>query len=538
MLEHRDVRFVKHGIFSLLAATALAGVSMPVHAQVPPTADPGRQERELRTRITPETKPVTIERKDEKQGLDIKEGGAKFTLQSVQLEGVTVFDQAKVQESYARYIGTEVTLADLQRIADAVTAFYRNEGYILSQAIVPPQRVKGGVARIQVIEGGVSNIRLEGGSADQRGLVQSYLNQIPLRAPVKASELERYLLLAEDLPGMSARAVIQPSASEKGMADVVVVLEEKKIDGSLGIDNRGSRYLGPYLVNATAGFNNIFGLNERTQVRGVMSAEGDELAYGEIVHDEYVGSEGTRIRLQASTTDTNPGSKLESLDIAGNSFSYAAYVTQPLLRSRQSNLFATGGFEYRNSRLSNSSSLSYVDKLRVASASLAYDMADKYFGVNRFELGIYQGLDVLNAGETPAGITTSRVNGDEKFTKATFDATRVQPISGPWTAEVAFSGQLSADPLLASEEFGIGGPSFGRGYDPSEITGDSGAAGRLELQYNDTLSWVVVQDYQVYGFYDVGKVWNRDVQTGSGEEKTATLASTGLGVRFNGPYDL
>jgi hemolysin activation/secretion protein len=120
----------------------------------------------------------------------------------------------------------------------------------------------------------------------------------------------------------------------------------------------------------------------------------------------------------------------------------------------------------------------------------------------------------------------------------TFDATRVQPISGPFSLEVAFSGQLSADALLASEEFGIGGPNFGRGYDPSEITGDSGAAGRFELQFNDTLAWAVIEDYQLYGFYDVGKVWNRDIQAGGGEDKTATLASTGIGARFNGPYDL
>ena len=49
---------------------------------------------------------------------------------------------------------------------------------------------------------------------------------------------------------------------------------------------------------------------------------------------------------------------------------------------------------------------------------------------------------------------------------------------------VSVRGQYSAVPLLSSEEFSFGGNVSGRGYDPSEISGDQGVAATIELRYS------------------------------------------------------
>ena len=69
----------------------------------------------------------------------------------------------------------------------------------------------------------------------------------------------------------------------------------------------------------------------------------------------------------------------------------------------------------------------------------------------------------------------------------------------------------------------MGGEAFGRAYDPSEITGDDGAAFRLELQRDGTGR--LLQQYQLYGFYDAGEVWTR------GSNDSSALGSAGIGVR-------
>jgi hemolysin activation/secretion protein len=108
------------------------------------------------------------------------------------------------------------------------------------------------------------------------------------------------------------------------------------------------------------------------------------------------------------------------------------------------------------------------------------------------------------------------------------DAERVQVISGPFTARIALSAQIADKALLASEEFKLGGATFGRGFDDGELSGDEGVAGLLELRYAVPLR--AGPTLQLYGFYDHGKVWNDDpVTLLDGVE----LASVGGGLRAN-----
>ena len=70
---------------------------------------------------------------------------------------------------------------------------------------------------------------------------------------------------------------------------------------------------------------------------------------------------------------------------------------------------------------------------------------------------------------------------------------------------------------------------IGRGYDPSEIVGDDGIAGKVEVQWNEPYPLSAIEDYQIYGFFDIGTVWNQDATTSS--DKRESISSTGLGVR-------
>ncbi|HEY8963421.1 MAG TPA: ShlB/FhaC/HecB family hemolysin secretion/activation protein, partial [Alphaproteobacteria bacterium] len=111
------------------------------------------------------------------------------------------------------------------------------------------------------------------------------------------------------------------------------------------------------------------------------------------------------------------------------------------------------------------------------------------------------------------------------------ELTRLQRIVKDFNILVGVKGQISNGPLLASEEFGIGGMSYGygRGYDPSEILGDEGVVGKLEVQWNTHVFDEHITSLQLFGFYDVGAVWNDDPTTPA--DKRNSVASVGLGAR-------
>lgn len=457
-------------------------------------------------------------------------GGVAFELNAITIEGETVYGEAELKPIYADKLGTKVTLGELNKIASDITTLYRNNGYILTRAVIPPQRAEGGNVTIRIVEGFVNEVKLQGDiTPGQESNLQAYADKIRASKPLDAKKLERYLLLMEDLPGVEARAVLQPSATTPGASDVIVSIKRKMIDLAVTADNRGSKYLGPVQGGASVSANNVIGLDEQTRFRFINSTLDDgELAFGEIRHEQQIGTEGTNLILDASRTRTNPGATLEALEIKGVSDALSVGVSHPMIRSRRSNWFLNSDFTYRNVDVNTLGTDLYRDETRVLTAGTTYDFVSSDSAINRMEGSLSKGF----GWGTDNIQGHSRVNGEDSFLKANAKMSRIQPVYGPFSVFGALSGQYSFDPLYASEEFAAGGSEFGSAFDAAEITGDSGAAGRLELQYNQGALWDVISQYQLYGFYDQGYVWNRNIQAGS-EDVQSVLASTGLGARFN-----
>ena len=125
----------------------------------------------------------------------------------------------------------------------------------------------------------------------------------------------------------------------------------------------------------------------------------------------------------------------------------------------------------------------------------------------------------------------TRAAGDPQFTKGNIQIQRLQRITGSVNLLLSGRAQLANKALLSSEEFGLGGISTVRGYSPSEAVGDDGIAGRAELQWKTP-----VQEVQVFGFLDSGRVWNKDATASNG--KRISLTSAGGGVRLDLPMDI
>jgi hemolysin activation/secretion protein len=463
-------------------------------------------------------------------------GGIKsdlaFTLKSIRFDGLKQYNESDIKHLYAGKIGQRITVTQLNGIVSDITAFYRNNGYILTRAVLPPQRIASGEVTIRIVEGFVNTVSVVGDVGNSNSVLHRFAEKIKHSKPLNSRDLERYLLLMEDLPGVEARAVLKPAANTPGASDVVVNITRKKMDAAVAVDNRGSRFLGQEQASATIAGNNLFGREEQTQLRVLNSfREPTELQYFELRHEHQLGNEGTKAALIGNYARTRPGSSLDLLQLDGWSSAVTAGVSHPYIRSRRTNWFANGDFTVRDADVQILGVNLYRDKLRVLKVGTSYDFMDPTFAINRVEGNVSKGFNWW----TDAGNRTqSRSNGEESFLKINGKATRIQPIYGPWSGFASATGQYAADALLAAEEFALGGQEFGSAYDSAELTGDHGLAGRLELQYNGyggTSGADLVTDYQLYGFYDIGRVWNRNLV--SGESRHASLASAGIGTRFN-----
>lgn len=516
----------------MFAGTVMTASAAPLPSSVPSAADPGNYRKKFRTPTEPKAGGKAFIRVDEEDGeiLDVQKG-VKFRVLKIEIEGNTVFTDEELAPLYRHLTEGKITLGDLKSAARDITKKYREKGYILSKAIVPSQRIKkqSSKAIIRVIEGSVEDITINGIGFSLTKQIEKYGERIKRSKPLNNKDLERYLLLMNDLPGVTAKAVFAKGRSV-GTSQMIVNVERDRFDASVAAHNYSSDYLGREHLEATVGVNSLFGLNERTQLKAAIAPDDNEFYYVGAVHEAQVGATGLKLKIFGDYAASEPGEDLEILNVEGKTYSGGVKLEYPIIRSRRQNLFASASFEALHSSVELLGVEAYEDELRVGRLQLYYDLIDRLKGISSVTGRLSQGFDILGASD--AGVDVSRGNGaDGEFTKLELKLARLQKIYGPFSAYVAGEGQYSFNPLLVAEEFGVGGTEFGRGYDPAELVGDHGVAATAELRFSGVTSWGFFPSYQLYGFYDIGKVWDEDPTVG--EPATEAMASVGGGMRFN-----
>jgi hemolysin activation/secretion protein len=443
---------------------------------------------------------------------------------------VTVYPAAEIRSVYADLLGTEITLARVYELAAALTRRYRNDGYVLSQVVVPPQAIRAGSVRLQAIEGYVANVRIEGEVLGPRADFDAYTDRIRASRPLRAADLERYLLLVNDLAGVTARATLSPAA-EPGASDLTIDVSQRRARGAIGLTNRGSKSLGPWRVDASGDVYSLFGAFDRASVRVIQTVfDSNELTFLSGAYERPLGTEGLKAIVTGNYADSTPGPP-QNLNLPTSSVSATATLLYPIRRARIGNLSVRGTFSYFDGQTDFEGLELSEDRIRALRAGLAWDAIDAWRGVNLADVELSQGLKGL--GASPYGDPlASRAGGRPDFTKATLYAARLQSLAARWSVLAAVNAQYAFNELLSPEEFAYGGEQFGRAYDAAELLGDSGIAFKIDLRYTDRTTWPMAREIMPYAFYGIGVVWQRNPQPG--EDARSSAANVGAGVRVAG----
>lgn len=519
------------------------GYATAASAQVvPSTAQPGRASEQFQpTQPAPPqlvpgiNAPVT--------DIEAPEGAEDihFTLKSVAILGTTAYTQEQLRSTYAPYLGKRISLEDAYRIAATITYIYRQDGYLLSRAIIPEQEVADGTLTIRVVEGVIGKVYFQqpdGSIRKPTSLQRRIARKLEKQKPLKFTDLEKTMLLLNELPGQTARAVLKASPDTPGAADVYVLLTKKKFGGYIQADNRGSRYQGPVQYFGGITVNQLFDDSDQLSARIATTYQTHELKFGEVGYQKTLTEDGLRLNISANRNLTHPGANLKPFEVEGEDNLYEARLTYPLERTRTASTDVYGTFDWRDVSSDALGVQLSEDNLRILRLGVTRQRMDSWNGVNILNAEYSQGLDIFGAsGKNDGG---SRAEAAAGFKKVTAQLSREQYLgTSRWSLYGALTGQLAPNALPASEEFGLGGERFGSAYDSSELTGESGIGARIEARYlvvPDNRKFL--QSAQPYAFYDVGMIHNTDPGTGIKDDQS--LASAGVGVRmgFSGGYNV
>lgn len=457
-----------------------------------------------------------------------------FVLNKVDVQGVTVFDKDYFNDLIAEYIEREVDITVLNHLAARITQAYRDEGYFLSRAILPQQEIIGGEVKIQVIEGRVGNVIIDDPehilAKDDFRIVSKTADKIKAVGLFHGPTLERYILLLNDSAGISVQSLLQeaPSTAEPGTVDIVLRIDKEPRQISVSYDNHGSRFVGPHQLSAAYLKGNVMNSFDQLTLQTSVAVPFSEVTFGAIEYSLPLTEEGLTASVSLSYANSEPGLALRALEVEGDSVTIESSLSYPVIRLRSESLTIGGVFTLRQSATEFLDEEFIDDKTRVLSFFGDYETQDSWGGLDVINLTFSKGLDFLDATET-GDDNLSREQGRSDFIKVGLEASRQQDFFPHFQLINAVNAQYTPYPLLSSEEFGYGGTTFGRAYDPSELTGDQGVSTSVELLYT-SLDPVPELDLKLvpFAFYDIGKVWNHDAGS-----KPVSGASAGFGTYYD-----
>lgn len=523
-----------------VAVTASLWASTALTQGVPATVEPGRIEARFQDPATPRAQPTA------RQGLESTVPPAQAAQISLSITGFRIvggsaFSPAEMQAVVKPYEDRNGTLLDVFQAAAALTAYYGDNGLLLSRVIVPPQELEptGAVITLQVIEGYVDRVDLPDNLGSRTRLLEQHAQNIEGSRPLHADRLEREMLLANDIPGLSVQSNLSASPTTPAASTLTLTAREAPGGWGLRLDNRGSEASGPLQFTLSGQVNNLLGFNEQLSGGLTLAGPADngarpELAYVFFGYDQVLNASGLRFSFDANYSQGDPDSAvLTALDYETEGLNASVALSYPFIRTRSRNLTGTLAFDLKNSESTNFAGVASEDRLRIVRAEFSFDNADQYNGTNQVRLAFHKGIEGL--GSTANGNpNASRTPGKVDFFRATLELSRTQALGNGFSLHGGVFGQWTDDPLLSSQECGFGGTQYGRGYDSSVITGDTCVKGMVEMRYNlpaGEFTQGLGLDYsQVYAFADAGRIRNIDAPLGTPSSDNAS--SAGMGVRF------
>lgn len=489
-------------VIALAVSFAIALSIGKADAQVPPAATPGG--------VLPRVEPAVPEAEqrgdlfsiprvyDRPLGLD---EGPRIVVKTFRLvgavdrpayavsaaEAAALLEKARLEQPASGF-----SINELHELAGKVAAYYREHGYILAQAFVPEQEVAGGEVIVQVLEGTLADIQVEGNQR-YRAKVLEWPFDALLGEPIQKDSIESALLTLTNYPGVTAFGVLG-AGREVGTSRLTLrVQSEDRFKMETALDNHGSQFAGEYRGQLVFTFNDPLRRADRLQLVGLYAldpSDGDTHGlYGGLDYEIPLFSPRDSLRVLHLTNTYTIGASAASLaavDTEGETQVDEIGYRHDFPRTRLGSASVGLAVNVKTAEFSAPPSAIYDDKLTTARLDTQWERVDTRFrGVNHFALSYTHGfkdlLGSLDEYDPTALGGASRLGASGEFDKISLQVQRLQRLTQNTSVLLRVDGQYSDDPLVSLEQFSLGGPNSVRAYSVSEVLAERGGVASLEL---------------------------------------------------------
>jgi hemolysin activation/secretion protein len=525
-------RFIKKSSALLPHVVVSLGLilSLPVNAQTN-RSDAGEilrqieRDRDLEKYNAPRTPPEIEEEKKE----EIKKTGPTFKVQRFIFEGNQLILSSELEKALAEHLNKDITIEELKLAVSSLSNYYRDKGY-LAQTSLPEQDITDGVVKVMITEAKFGSTRMnEEDKLDTYYVNPNIITQIinshnPQGKPLNLDQLDRALLIANDLPGVSVQGGLQAGQKEGETDSVLTIKNKSRWNASLMADNFGSRATGYRRILGSATLVSPLRIGDKVNMT-VLNTEGTD--YVRLDYSLPVGGRGLRLGVNGSYLEYEvlPVSDPTRLKPRGYATTAQLVATYPLYRTRLTNLNVESNLQRMQYKNNNN-----------------LDGLQSDYSVNYFTLGLNGDRSnawllggttlaslMLDSAKTDIDAQASGLNLENgRFNRWRYNLNHTQFVQNDLSLTWKFYGQGTNQNLNSSERFFLGGTAGVRAYPTAEGSGSAGYVmnleARKELPYN----------FSLLGFYDFGHVKQKVEQVDA--RNSYNLKGYGLAIDWQGPY--
>ncbi len=441
-------------------------------------------------------------------------------VRGVRIIGAQSVPATQIAAAFMALKGKPATAAALQQALGTVEADYAAAGFALGRAYIPAQQMRDGILTVRVLEGYIGAVVIKTDTPRIKDTAARYAQKLLALRPLRSRDMERYLRLIAEIPGVTASAKLTDMNLESGAAALELTIEYHPFTASLAVDTRSNIRglpLQPYL---TLKANNLIGEADQFSLTGLISPNPRDAYFLQAAASAAIGSEGWRLNTATSVALARVDVAPVNADLSSTQLRSEIGASYPLVKTTDEQMGLSMG--------------SYFSQLR-------YELRRVNIARDRAAAGYVEFSDALQispswSGSVVARATAgfalpydpaqpgSRANATRDFARLSVGGALDYAPDPNWSVLMRADGQAATGSLMAAEEVSYGADRFGRGYDSGVVSGDRGLGVSLQPQYRFTPmpDW----DMSVHLFGDYAKVFN----TRGDFQPDAALASAGAGL--------
>ena len=438
-----------------------------------------------------------------------------------------------------------ITLGQIETIADKITRFYRERGFILAKAYIPKQEVREGIVTLTLLLGVLGSVDVNNNQLYSTEILKSVFDDM-LTAPVTSAQVEENLYLINDFPGINVNGYFEPGYQVGDTKLTINVKNENQYNANIRVDNHGTDSTGKNRVYADVQVNNLIGTADVFNLSVLRASQPSNTDYYRINYQTTLLSPRFKIGVGSSTNQfLVDGSDLNStLNITGTVDIRELTMGYKLTRSRIKNTSINVKYEniFSDVQLGTFNNNNLDDELNNSSISYDYDY------LNETSKTLHQGSYKYTSGKFVLGeekaSATSKAQ-DKNYAYLNIDYTMLTFVKVPFTDSTSrlilrANFQYSGDILPTVSRAALAGPTKARGYASDVYSGDDVLYLGADWLFNSPdmfdfnfFGWTNFKDL-VKPFVFVDAAYGIQHTLSLTEEKvTGSLMDVGVGLQFS-----